>query len=123
VSEHTLKTWPEPFRALLAGEKTHEIRTADRPFAVGDLLHLREWDPVSGEYSGRSLSVRVTYITKGGEWGIPAGMCVMSVTPEQARIAALEGALREVLAALRDEELGWSRARALAAAALGEEEG
>jgi hypothetical protein len=53
---------------------------------------------------------------------------VLHTTPEQAqhlsaRIAALEGALREVLAALRDEELGWSRARALAAAALGEEEG
>jgi len=91
--EHDLKTWPAPFAAVLSGAKRHEIRKADRPFAVGDVLLLREWDPtlaptLSGipfaaprGYTGRSLRVRVTYITRGGEWGIPEGMCVMSIEP------------------------------------------
>jgi hypothetical protein len=43
-------------------------------------------------------------------------------TPEQARIAALEGALREVRKALRQEEMEGSRAAAIVEAALGEEE-
>jgi hypothetical protein len=40
---HTLKTWPGPFAAVLDGTKTHEIRVVDRPYAVGDVLHLQEW--------------------------------------------------------------------------------
>jgi hypothetical protein len=80
MSIHILKTWPDPFHAILDGSKTHEIRKADRPFAVGDLLHIKEWDPTSEKYTGAELSVRVTYITWGREWGIPAGLCVMSIT-------------------------------------------
>jgi hypothetical protein len=76
---HDLKTWPEPFAAVMAGEKTHEIRKADRPFAVGDVLRLSEWDPRSGTFTGRALQADVTYVTAGGEWGIPHGMCVMSI--------------------------------------------
>ena len=83
---HELKTWPEMFQAALAGDKTHEIRKNDRPYAVGDVLHLREWDPealVFDEeaygYTGETLNVEVTFITKGGEWDIPADLCVMSI--------------------------------------------
>jgi hypothetical protein len=52
---------------------------------------------------------------------------VLHTTPEQAqhlsaRIAALEGALREVRKALRQEEMEGSRAAAIVEAALGEEE-
>jgi len=44
MTTHELKIHPAPFAAILAGTKTHEIRsTADRTFAVGDVLHLREW--------------------------------------------------------------------------------
>lgn len=83
---HELKTWPGPFEAVVAGRKPYEIRRADRPFAVGDDLHLREWEPApdggrSGRYTGRELVVTVLYITRGGEWGLPADMCVMGFTP------------------------------------------
>lgn len=96
MTTHVLKTWPAPFAAVLDGTKRHEIRKADRPFAVGDVLELREWDPeIMGRglrggshfegttrgYTGRSLTVRVTYITRGGEWGVPDGLCVMSIAP------------------------------------------
>lgn len=79
MNTHELKTWPGPFTAIARGEKHHEIRKADRPFAVGDVLHLREWDPHAETYSGRSLHRTVTYLTPGGQWGLPDGLCVMSL--------------------------------------------
>jgi len=101
--EHDLKTWPEPFAAILAGTKRHEIRKADRPFAVGDVLLLREWAPSlmphdrtgratevlfggpMGYYTGRSVRVTVTHLTHGGAWGLPADLCVMSVALPRPR--------------------------------------
>jgi hypothetical protein len=65
-AEHRLKCWPKFFEAILAGEKTHDLRRADdRKFQVGDLLRLQEFDPETSRYSGRELSVQVTYITSG----------------------------------------------------------
>lgn len=89
MATHDLKTWPEPFEALCSGAKRHEIRKDDRGYAVGDTLHLREWEPprearheepvVFGHYTGRGEAFRVTYITRGPEWNIPPGYVVMSV--------------------------------------------
>ncbi len=101
---HVLKTWPEPFQAILDGRKRYEIRVDDRGFAVGDTLHLREWQPyetsnvITGDsptdvyiakcpphFTGRELFVRVAYKTEAGEWGLTAGrpgkpgVCVMSI--------------------------------------------
>jgi hypothetical protein len=103
---HELKTWPEPFRAVLAGEKRHEVRIDDRNYRVGDLLHLREWDPAqwgvfapesnsngAGKYTGRDLLVLVTYITRG--WGLPEGMCVMSIEEAKPTPPATSGRGRE----------------------------
>ena len=59
---HELKTWPEPFAALAGGEKTCELRRADRPFAVGHALRLREWDPTTENYSGREAYAVITHI-------------------------------------------------------------
>ena len=79
MATHALKTWPEPFAAVLSGNKVHEIRKADRPFAVGDVLVLQEWDPETQDYTGDALSVKVTHLTPPGEWGLPDDICVMSV--------------------------------------------
>lgn len=76
---HDLKTWPGPFAALLAGTKTYEIRKQDRPFQVGDVLHLREWSPTSEDYTGREVERRITHMTPGGEWGLPVGLCVLAL--------------------------------------------
>lgn len=63
---HELKTWPEHFAAVASGRKRHEIRAADRPFAEGDLLILREYDPDRSLYSGSALAVEVTHVTMPG---------------------------------------------------------
>jgi hypothetical protein len=73
---HCLKTHPEPFKAILRGEKRHEFRRNDRGFKAGDVLRLVEYGLI---YSGRSFDVNVTYISHGPEWGIPEGFCVMSI--------------------------------------------
>lgn len=95
MATHALKIWPEMFAAVRDGRKTYAICHSDRPFAVGDRLLLREWDPAVIDrvshrdaltlgYTGRSLLVEVTYITPGGTWGLPAGMCVMAIRKVEA---------------------------------------
>ena len=66
MSTHELKCWPEFFTPLLSGEKTAEIRyNGDRNYQVGDVLILREWEPNSGEYSGRECRRRVSHVMHG----------------------------------------------------------
>lgn len=81
---HELKTWPEPFQAILDERKRHEIRVNDRDFAVGDVLALKEWQIGQDRnyYTGRELRVVVTYMTPGGAWGLPERLCVMSIEKE-----------------------------------------
>ena len=76
--KHELKTWCGPFQAVLDGRKAFEVRFNDRGFKEGDLLFLREWDHERKEYTGNATTKRVTYIIEG-EFGIPEGICVMSL--------------------------------------------
>jgi len=83
MATHKLKTWPTPFQATQLGNKTYEIRKNDRNFNVGDTLILEEYDPTTQEYTGRVMTVRVTYITQGGEWKLPPDICVMAIQFEK----------------------------------------
>ena len=85
---HDLKAWPPQFAAVFNGRKRYEIRTNDRDFQEGDELMLREWDPKTGRYSGRHILTTVTYMTRGGEFGLPENMCVMSLAIEYWNIEA-----------------------------------
>lgn len=85
---HRLKTWPEPFRAVLDGRKLFEVRRDDRGFEVGDVLRLLEWDPSAWQenlrldhagYTGRELSRMITYKVAGGSWGLPHDLCVLGL--------------------------------------------
>lgn len=75
---HVLKCWREPFEAAADCRKTHEIRRRDRDFRVGDRLLLKEWNPADGTYTGRELVKLVTYMTEGGQFGLPNDLVVMS---------------------------------------------
>jgi hypothetical protein len=80
VSTHDLKTWPEHYREVAAGRKTFEIRKDDRGgFRVGDVLVLREYQPVSRRYTGRSCRRVVTHVLPGGQFGLAEGFVCMSL--------------------------------------------
>ena len=76
---HALKTWPVPFDAIMSGEKTFEIRRDDRGFRVGDILTLRRYEPSRKSYTGENISVKVSYILEGTDWGLQDGFVAMAI--------------------------------------------
>lgn len=108
---HELKTHPGPFTAVVSGQKHHEVRRSDRDFQVGDLLHLREWEPRAdhpdgGFYTGRSASRSVSHITQGGEWGLPPYLCVMSLETVEPVVHACSLEFPEVVSESIDNLCG-----------------
>ena len=84
--KHTLKTWPKSMHAMMEGRKRFEYRKDDRGFAVGDTLVLLGYDPDTKLFTGAALNRRVQFIIHGGQFGIPAGYCIMDlveVTPQE----------------------------------------
>lgn len=77
--QHQLKAWPEFFKDTFSGVKTAELRYNDRDYQEGDVLWLREWEPNTGEYSGRECWRRVGHVLHGaGIVGVIAplrGLC------------------------------------------------
>jgi hypothetical protein len=76
---HDLKTWPVYYQAIDSGEKTFEVRVNDRNFQPGDVLHLQEYDPQTQQYTGWSMMWKIGFMLRGGEWGLPDNLCVMSM--------------------------------------------
>jgi hypothetical protein len=81
MTTHQLKSRWEYFSRIWSGQNAAEFRKNDRGFAVDDILELREWDPVTEEYTGRSLRRRVTLVTPLGPLGAP-GYVLMEIRPE-----------------------------------------
>ena len=76
---HSLKIWPEPFAALRDGSKLFEWRREDdRRFDVGDLLHLREYDPELERFTGETEDRLEPYRARGPAFGIPPGWVILS---------------------------------------------
>ncbi|MBT3397359.1 DUF3850 domain-containing protein [archaeon] len=58
------KIWPEYFSKVFDGTKKFEARLADFEVNPGDVLVLREWDPATGDYTGREIRKAVGYVLK-----------------------------------------------------------
>ena len=58
------KVWPQYFNLILSGAKKLDIRVADFEANIGDVLILREWDPETKQYTGRSLEKKITYVIR-----------------------------------------------------------
>lgn len=77
--QHTLKIWPEPFKAVKEGSKWYEVRRADRPFSVGDMVEFYEFDPETKLCTGAVHLSLITYLTPAGTWGLPSDICVFGI--------------------------------------------
>lgn len=60
---HKLKILPEYYNAQIEGKKNFEIRKNDRGYQVGDWILLKEYNPEIKKFTGRKVTVEVTYIT------------------------------------------------------------
>jgi hypothetical protein len=58
------KIWPENFEAVVRGKKPFELRLADWECKKGDVLVLKEWDPKTKAYTGRSVQKTVMWVVK-----------------------------------------------------------
>jgi hypothetical protein len=76
---HYLKTWPGYFAAVVRGDKSFELRKADRDFTVGDSLILQEFLPSTEVFTGRNWVVIVTYRLDGGMFGLDEKYCVLGI--------------------------------------------
>lgn len=74
---HELKILPEYFNDVISGKKSFEIRKNDRPFKVGDLLALNEFN---GNYTGNSCLVYVDYILDNPTY-VKEDMVIMAIKP------------------------------------------
>ena len=81
---HDLKCWPEYFQAVKSGIKPFELRKDDRGYAVGDVLHLREFDPDTALYTGDEIDKTVIYVLPTklfGALGEGAKYVIMGLAP------------------------------------------
>lgn len=60
---HELKIGSEFFEAVKDGRKKFEIRKNDRNYQEGDVLVLKEYDPINQLFTGEIIKVEITYMT------------------------------------------------------------
>lgn len=58
------KAWPELFEQVRLRNKNFDMRLADFNCKKGDILFLREWDPKTKDYTGRSLKRKVKFVIR-----------------------------------------------------------
>lgn len=75
---HNCKTHPQFFNEWISRNKSFEIRRDDRNprYKVGDNIHQREYNPSTGEYTGRIGAGRIVYILRGFA-GLAPGFCAI----------------------------------------------
>ena len=65
---HDLKCFTKQFQPIVNSEKRSIVRYDDRKYTIGDTVTLREGRPEADgfEYTGRSISARISYIDDFG---------------------------------------------------------
>lgn len=58
MSTHDIKSWPVNFKRLADGF-TAEVRRNDRNYALGDFVHVVEYEPTAQRTTGRTLDFKV----------------------------------------------------------------
>lgn len=63
MTTHRVKSWKPFFDAIRKGDKLHDLRVNDRDYKVGDMLVLECYEPFTGNYTGETHVVEVSFIT------------------------------------------------------------
>lgn len=61
------KCWPGIFEDVLSGKKKFDVHVDDFECEEGDVLVLEEWNPQTGEYTGRKIEKEIKYVLKTNE--------------------------------------------------------
>lgn len=77
---HELKEHPMVFEDVIAGAKQFEVRKFDRPYKVGDLLALNEYNPQTKEYTNRCCVVYIDYVLNSPEY-CKDGFVILGIKP------------------------------------------
>lgn len=75
---HELKIHPEYYWEVFLSHKTFEIRKNDRDFKTGDMVILKEWNPITKLYTGNKLARKIIYVLKDVE-GLEKDFILMSI--------------------------------------------
>lgn len=80
MTTHELKVHSEFWHDVIEGRNRAQVRRADRPYAINDVLILSEYDPSFG-YTGASCKRIVTHVLHQEDVprGIEPGWCVLSI--------------------------------------------
>jgi phosphoribosyl-ATP pyrophosphohydrolase len=91
MKTHELKILPQYFNDIQDGSKTFEIRKNDRGFEVGDKIILKEFERgadnfidvrIKTGYTGNETTKEISYILKGGKYGLEEGYCILGLKQE-----------------------------------------
>lgn len=76
---HDLKLFTKYFQPVVDGKKRSEVRINDRNYQVGDTVTLHDGQPgLEGfEYTGRTISARISYIS---DFGLNPGYVNLSLS-------------------------------------------
>lgn len=79
MAHHDLKQFTKHFQPIVNCDKRSIVRFDDRGYQIGDTLTLREGQPgVDGfEFTGRSISARISYID---DYGLQSGYLSLSLS-------------------------------------------
>ncbi len=77
---HYIKTHTKYFNKVESEDKGFELRLDDREYSVGDVLVLKDFNPVKQSMTDRQSFRLVTYILKDAEeFGLKRGFVIMSL--------------------------------------------
>lgn len=77
--EHEVKILEQYANINNEGKKPWELRKNDRNYKVGDWIRFHIIDDETKEPTGFSYRRKITYLFKGGEYGLKKGFCIMTV--------------------------------------------
>ncbi len=77
---HHVKAYPDNFQLMKSGEKPFDVRLDDRLYERGDTIVFNEWDSSKNEYTGDTLTRRVT--CKQIWEGLSPGYCALGLKEE-----------------------------------------